>query len=229
MTTNLLEYTVMEIIIKVKEFYASANMADRTEKYYFKELASCILGSSIRFEVAKSYLDQMEQLGFLDFESALLNIDEYENNLESVLAAPTVLYKKYRYPKSKANYISRTINSIYGNGITISELLCDNTSHIDTRKAIMERAVGIGPKQASLFLRNIGHSEHIAILDKHVLNYMRIMKISKKPQINISSLKRYEKIEESLISYSKKLNTKLSILDTAIWVVMRTYQREGTA
>jgi len=229
MIANLLESTVMELTHKVEEFYASAYMANKTEYYYFKELVSCILGSSIRFEVAQSYLDQMEKMGFLDYEDALLNIDKYENNVMSVLSSPTALYRKYRYPKSKANYISRTINSLYGQGITLCSLLKANDSHFDARKAVMERAVGIGPKQASLFLRNIGHSEDIAILDKHVLNYMRIMKISKKLHVDVSGLKCYEKNEGYLISYSNKFNMKLSVLDTAIWIVMRTYQRECIA
>lgn len=103
------------------------------------------------------------------------------------------------------------------------------TSCIDERTArarIMSVAVGIGPKQASLFLRNIGYAENLAILDTHILKYMKVVGLV--PQIlkTVSYSPKYEDIERILINYATKFKESLACLDTAIWIVMRSCWKE---
>jgi len=90
----------------------------------------------------------------------------------------------------------------------------------------MSVAVGIGPKQASLFLRNIGYAENLAILDTHILKYMKVVGLV--PQIlkTVSYSPKYEDIERILINYATKFKESLACLDTAIWIVMRSCWKE---
>jgi 3-deoxy-D-arabino-heptulosonate 7-phosphate (DAHP) synthase len=45
--------------------------------------------------------------------------------------------------------------------------------------------------------------------------------------LKTSSLKSYEDKESTLISYARKLETDPDTLDTAIWIVMRVYQKDN--
>jgi N-glycosylase/DNA lyase len=91
----------------------------------------------------------------------------------------------------------------------------------------MQATVGIGPKQSSLFLRNIGFTDRLAILDTHVLRYMFILGLMNVRTKAVSTLTRYQEIEADLRSYSSRLGANLAYFDTAIWITMRVFQREA--
>ena len=88
-------------------------------------------------------------------------------------------------------------------------------------------AVGIGPKQASLFLRNIGYAKDLAILDTHILRYMSLVGLLPNLIQSVSTLRKYETVEGLLCSYSEKFQVSLAYIDIAIWVVMRTCRKEN--
>jgi N-glycosylase/DNA lyase len=90
---------------------------------------------------------------------------------------------------------------------------------------LMKHMPGIGPKQASLFLRNVGYAENLAILDVHVLRFMRYIGLLRAPEISVTTLRRYEVAEERLLAYSLGLGWPMATLDVAIWVVMRAAGR----
>ena len=208
----------------------SWNRLREDELWY--ELIACMLGSGVTFEHAQGVAVSLKDSGLLDMEDDPQLADEYEEKLYSVLNSPMHpplrkdgLGRRYRYPRVRAGYISRTAKDIYSRGESLKEILesADNTA--DCRNAIISKALGIGPKQASLFLRNIGYADDLAILDSHVLKFMLIhgMTSEIKSQSNINY---YEKIESNLRQYADQMNAKLAHLDTAIWVVMRIYNRE---
>ena len=70
----------------------------------------------------------------------------------------------------------------------------------------MSATLGIGPKQSSLFLRNIGYAQDLAILDSHVMTYMKLMDLTPTRMKDVSKLATYEDVEERLAGYSHRLN-----------------------
>jgi N-glycosylase/DNA lyase len=92
----------------------------------------------------------------------------------------------------------------------------------------MKSAIGIGPKQASLFLRNIGYTDELAILDKHVLAYMGISGLAVNLKKAVNSLKGYKDLENILQTHARKFGLSLGYVDQAIWIVMRVYAREAS-
>jgi N-glycosylase/DNA lyase len=93
----------------------------------------------------------------------------------------------------------------------------------------VEVGVGIGPKQASLFLRNIGFTEELAIFDTHLLRFMSLFGLFDQDIRPISSLRNYENLENHLRDYAKSAGYSLGCVDQAIWIVMRVYLREARA
>jgi N-glycosylase/DNA lyase len=80
---------------------------------------------------------------------------------------------------------------------------------------------GIGPKQASMFLRNAGVTYDLAILDRHVLNYMSKLGMYSGNKYSISGLTHYRRHEETLKKHAEELDCPVGLLDWAIWIVMR--------
>ena len=227
-----LEYAVGEVCKEIKRRKNIANWYDILEEQLWHELVSCILGSQVRHEHSQCVINFLISEDLLSIKYLLSNSERFERNIQLALekSIPSPLTKKgsmrYRYPRTKANYIRRTGELIYSTNFSIRRIL---TSCIDERTArarIMSVAVGIGPKQASLFLRNIGYAENLAILDTHILKYMKVVGLV--PQIlkTVSYSPKYEDIEGILINYATKFKESLACLDTAIWIVMRSCWKE---
>jgi len=72
-----------------------------------------------------------------------------------------------------------------------------------------------------MFLRNIGVSYDLAVLDRHVLNYMCCIGVHDEPEIKVHKLRHYVLHEEKLREHANRFHCPVGILDWAIWVVMR--------
>jgi N-glycosylase/DNA lyase len=228
-----LEDAVIRVVKEVEMQQATKQWNLLTEYDLWYELVACILGSNVRFEQARSFVAHLHNLGLLDIGNSNFSYDMYESKINKILSSPCdillkgrVKMQKYRYPKMRANHIRKTAELIYGHGNSIKSLLTESGTPSETRYHLMINSVGVGPKQASLFLRNVGYADDLAVLDVHVLRYMALHNLLSCPSKVISSLINYENFEKKLRSYAEKLRTKLSHLDLAIWVVMRVYQRE---
>ncbi len=97
---------------------------------------------------------------------------------------------------------------------------------MDIRKFIVKNIKGIGPKQASHFLRNIGYSNQIAVLDVHILRYMCIQGVISEEYKSVSNLKLYEYLELKLIKFLEFILAPIGFIDQAIW--MRFFQVKAT-
>lgn len=191
------------------------------EDELFIELASCILGSRITFEKAKNASEQLRQDGLLSLQELKREPHKYEGRIYSVLKKQRCLYAR-----SKARYIVTTCISIYSKERTsIKELLENAPDQYEAREVLTELCLGIGLKQASLFLRNINYADNLAILDTHVINYMHLIGLEDEEHQGLTR-KLYLSYENQLRKYSKKFNTSVAQLDVSIWVVMRTISRE---
>ena len=84
------------------------------------------------------------------------------------------------------------------------------------REWLVKNIKGLGMKEASHFLRNIGKGEELAILDRHILkNLVRLEVIDNIP--NTLSKKKYLDIENKMKDFSKKIDIPLAHLDLLLW------------
>ena len=201
---------------------------ERSEEELFREAIACILGSQVSYEMALAATDALEENGLLTYSGDEVS---YAKSIAAVLSMP--LYRpewggarRYRFPESKAKAISATAEYFYRDGNTFQKFLMETDCPISTRRLMVKNAKGIGPKQASMLLRNIGVSHEFAILDTHLLRFMGMIGLKAPKQNSLSSLAAYEKIEQNFMEYSDRSGWPIDILDQAIWIVMRVYQRE---
>ena len=83
------------------------------------------------------------------------------------------------------------------------------------RDYLVENFKGIGYKEASHFLRNIGHSGY-AILDKHILNSLVEFKVISEIPIGMNK-KKYFEIEDKMKKFSFKIGINMDELDFVLW------------
>ena len=82
------------------------------------------------------------------------------------------------------------------------------------REWLVKNVKGIGYKEASHFLRNVGY-KNLAILDRHILNLMDEEGLIEKPKS--LTRKNYLEIEKKFIALSKRLKMSAAELDLHMW------------
>jgi len=117
------------------------------------------------------------------------------------------------------SYLRGTLSSV---GADLAGLvrMVESLDARDSRSQLVQSARGLGPKQASFFLRQIGHPGRLAILDVHVLTYMRLAGLCDDVSTP-RTLRRYEIVEDRLLAYSLGRGIPTHSLDQAIWLTMR--------
>ncbi|MFQ5553448.1 MAG: N-glycosylase/DNA lyase [Thermoplasmata archaeon] len=84
------------------------------------------------------------------------------------------------------------------------------------RDWLEEEIRGLGPKEASHFLRNIGLGENLAILDRHILTNLRELGVLDALPPNLTRT-RYLEIEERLQAFCERANVPLGHMDLLLW------------
>jgi N-glycosylase/DNA lyase len=87
---------------------------------------------------------------------------------------------------------------------------------LKTRTWLVENVKGIGYKEASHFLRNIGFGKDLAILDIHILKNLKKYGVTKDIPKTLTKIKYFE-IENKLKIFSEKIRIPMSHLDLLFW------------
>jgi N-glycosylase/DNA lyase len=222
-----IEDTVIHVSRSAKSMLPDIELISN-ERKLLVELILCILSSQEKYEIALAASKIIYRSLVIPRNRAEMRTASIQ--IERVLSRPIAFKyqeKKYsrriRFFQRKIEYITRTIEKIYLGKITLRSILtAENQSIVETRKKIMEYGCGIGPKQASMFLRNVGYSNDLAVLDKHVIDYMRILGLTDFYVNSVSNMHIYQKMESRLKLYATENQLTLLHLDLAIWTTMRT-------
>ena len=199
-----------------------------TERDLWYELVCCSLSRRVRYEQAFAASMHLRSVGLDPFglRSARGFQVRVATELSQYLDPKDQQYRSYRFPNLGAACLARTAEALYGRSMSLGGLLSDAGNSRRARRTLMATAFGVGPKEASLFLRNIGLASDLAILDAHVLRFMFWVGILDTPTVSVQSIKRYEVLEDELRSYACRLGADLGQCDTAVWVVARVARRE---
>jgi N-glycosylase/DNA lyase len=117
----------------------------------------------------------------------------------------------YRFPNARADYIIRA-------RVHRPEL-CKRLSSSeaqDIRHWLVGHVHGLGYKESSHFLRNIGRTG-FAIIDFHIIDLLVRYGMIEKPKSKSLSRKRYEEIESVLAKMAKRSGTTQGELDLYLW------------
>lgn len=166
------------------------------KKYYFSEFLFCLLTPQSQAQKCWQAVQELSELKKFR-----------KNQVEKILQTKT------RFHKTKTNYI---LNAPYLWHKEIKGKIRKDNPHW-SRKWITENVKGMGMKEASHFLRNIGFSNNqIAILDRHILKNLKQLNLIKDTKIN--SEKNYLEIEKIYLNFANSINIPPDELDLLLWM-----------
>ena len=173
----------------------------KTNESVFKELCFCLLTAN--FNAYKSIIMQKEiNEGFLTHS---------QQKLEEELSR-----LGHRFPKARAQYIVEARK--YSKNI--KDILKKFSSGKSAREWVVKNIKGIGYKEGSHFLRNVGFFD-VAIIDYHIIDLLERYRIIERPKTLTKN--KYLEIEKTLEGMSKTIDLSLGELDLYLW-----YMETGT-
>ena len=165
-----------------------------TNEEWFSELCFCVLTANASGLMGMKIQDSLGE----DF------IETPEKELQKKLKKAG-----YRF-HNRATYIA--CNRKYCN---IKDIICGFNDAKDAREWLVKEMKGIGYKEASHFLRNVGY-EGVAILDRHILRCMKKHGLIQTIPSTLTKRK-YMEIEEKLCKYVKKIGLGVGEIDLYLW------------
>jgi N-glycosylase/DNA lyase len=128
------------------------------------------------------------------------------------------IQKKHRYPKARAEYIIHTREYLQQeHNFKIKELIESFDDKLKLRDffATNKGIKGLGYKESSHFLRNIGFKGY-AILDIHILRSLHEFGVIDNPRPP-STRNKYLEIEAKLKEFAKEISIDFDELDLLLW------------
>ena len=127
------------------------------------------------------------------------------------------LRHRTRFHNHKAAYIVRARERFFPEGRPVLKVTLDRFSDSEAaRDWLVAEVDGLGLKEASHFLRNIGRGEELAILDRHILrNLLRHRVIGRMPKS--LTPKRYRDIEARVRAFAETVGVSVGVLDLLWW------------
>lgn len=127
-----------------------------------------------------------------------------------------VLSKKTRFHNNKAKYLVEARGKFSDGGFRGLAQITFTGSERKARLALLKSVKGIGWKEASHYLRNVGRGKTIAILDRHILkNLAKHGAIAEVPKT--LTPKKYLEIEAVMERFCRKAGIPMAHLDLLFW------------
>ena len=159
---------------------------------WFSELCFCILTANSKAQNAINIQNEIGSDGFKNYSQEKIT--------------EIIRQNKHRFHNNKAKYIVSARKFV-----DIKNILQDFKTGPEAREFIAQNIKGLGFKEASHFLRNVGYCD-VAIIDRHILKFMYATKmIDRIPKVVTKKL--YLEFEGIL----KEITSNLARLDLIIW------------
>lgn len=170
-------------------------LKERNDGEKFSELCFCILTANSSARLGMKIQEEIRE-GFLS-----LSKEELADRLKKL---------GHRYYNKRAEYIVKARR--FKN---IKALLSQFSNPTEAREWLVRNVHGLGFKEASHFLRNIGYLE-LAILDRHILGLMEQYGLTEGVPKTLTA-KTYLELERRLKKVAEKADMPLGQLDLYLW------------
>jgi len=161
----------------------------------FKELCFCILTANFSAERGMKIQEEIGD-GFLTLPE-----EELAGRLRTL---------GHRYPEARARYI--TLARRYSK--SLKGIISSMGSGSEAREWLVRNIKGLGYKEASHFLRNIGYRD-LAIVDFHILDFLSGHGLVERPRT--MTKRKYLEIESVLREVAERSGVTLAELDLYLW------------
>jgi N-glycosylase/DNA lyase len=189
-----------EIALRLGEFRQRGVQASDEE--LFSELAFCLLTPQSRAKFCWEAITNLKEQNMLLKGSA----DQIKRRLHCV-----------RFHNKKASYLVAARNLFLRDAsISVKPQLKLHDDDYECREWLVENVKGLGYKEASHFLRNIGRGENLAILDRHILKNLHLLGVIAKIPESLSKIT-YRQIESKMETFALSVNIPFSHLDLLLW------------
>lgn len=186
-----------EIKKRLKEFKSNFNK----EENILSELFFCLLTPQSKAKECWKVIEELKKRDLLCCSS--------ENKIKGCL-------KKVRFKNKKAKYLVEAIKFLKRNKSFLKFIKKNKKDPFYLREFLVKNIKGLGYKEASHFLRNIGIGENLAILDRHILKNLKELKVINELPDTLTK-KKYLEIEKKIVEFSKKIGIKPVELDLLLW------------
>ena len=170
----------------------------------FEELSFCICTANASAEMGLRSIDAIRNI--INAENA----DRISERLKGV----------HRFSNARAAYIVHTreyLKNTIGFRLKNKILSFKDKNELRDFFALNKDIKGLAYKEASHFLRNIGH-RNLAILDRHILKNLKDLKVINDIPKSLSKNKYFE-IEKKFSNFSKEINIPMDELDLLFWSI----------
>ena len=195
-------YREMKDVIEKRLEEFDSLWKEGSEEEVFAELVFCLLTPQSRAKLCWCAVEHLIEKGLL--------LNGGERDIEDVL-------KGVRFRKNKARYIveARKLSTRKGQ-LELKKFLSSFGDVKTLREWLVRNVKGMGYKEASHFLRNIGLGKDMAILDRHILKNLKAFGVINDIPRSLSR-KKYLEIEEKMRKFSHEIRIPMSHLDLLFW------------
>jgi N-glycosylase/DNA lyase len=173
-----------------------------TQREIFGELVYCILTPMARGKMCCAAVDTMVRTGILFTGNS--------SRIKRELIGARFIHKK-------SAYIVEAREKFLGDGsVSLKSIIGQINDGRKARGWLVHNVKGIGYKEASHFLRNIGFDQDLAILDRHVVRNLKLVGVVKEIPASLSS-RRYLEMEKRMVEFSRTVQIPMSYLDLVMW------------
>lgn len=166
---------------------------------YFYELAYCLMTPQSSAEHAEKTVSPLRQNRFA----------ESDFNPESILRTKE---HYVRFHRTKAKHLMKAKDEFP----SIFKTLSNGLTPFDARDWLVANVKGLGFKEATHFLRNIGKNGGLAILDRHILRNLKRFGVIRSVPSSLSR-KKYLLIEKKFSAFAKSVGIPVDELDLLFW------------
>jgi len=177
-----------------------SKMKESDERTIFSELCFCLCTPQSK---ALACWAAIERLG----ESGILFSGDDEKIKKMLMGV--------RFHNTKARRIFEIREKLFKREIelkTIKQIKDD----FELRRWLIKNVKGLGMKEASHFMRNIGRGKNVAILDRHILKNLHKYKVIDRIPKTLTE-KKYLEIEQMMKEFARKIKIPLDGLDLLLW------------
>ena len=195
-------YREMKDVIEKRLEEFDSLWKEGSEEEVFAELVFCLLTPQSRAKLCWCAVEHLIEKGLL--------LNGGERDIEDVL-------KGVRFRKNKARYIVEARKLFTRKGQLELKKFLSSFGDVKTlREWLVRNVKGMGYKEASHFLRNIGLGKDMAILDRHILKNLKAFGVINDIPRALSR-KKYLEIEEKMRKFSHEIRIPMSHLDLLFW------------
>jgi N-glycosylase/DNA lyase len=189
-----------EIRVRLQEFERIWRTGKEEE--IFAELVFCILTPMARGKMCCVAVENMVKSGVLFAGDA--------TQIAKELIGARFINKKSAY------IVEARERFLHNNPVSLRSTISSTNDGHKAREWLARNVHGIGYKEASHFLRNIGFEQNLAILDRHILKNLKSFGVIEDIPGSLTKTQ-YLNIEKRMLEFSKAIHIPMSYLDFVMW------------